>query len=407
VPPELVVASESPVAMSARDATRAEQVSDQLAAIMAVSRAVSEGRALTETLGTIAHTAATLASASASAIVLRRRESPTTLAVAGSFGLSEQYADELNRIQPIEVGSGPSGLAAQERRPVAVDDVLADPLFSPWRRLAVREHYRALVSVPLQLGNGRRVIGVLNTYRDAAGPWSDEEIGLLETLADHAAIAIQTAHLLDESRRQVRGLSLVVRSLRTQSHEHSNLVHALYGLLTLDETEEALELISNTDTRYQTTQAVVASGIDNVVIAGFLAAEVVIAGNSGIELEIDERSGLQSLPASLSELDAVTLFGNLIQNATEAVAEVEPQRRRVSILLMEADGVLEIRVRDQGPGVPAADVERVLRSGYSTKGDHVGIGLSLVRGIVSRAGGSLEIEAQDGPGATFTIRIPY
>ena len=388
-------------------ARRTQSVEDPLAAIMAVSRAVSESNALDDTLATVSRTAASLAGAEAAAIILRRHESATGLAVVGSFGLTEQYATELNRIRPIEMGSGPSGLAAETRQPVTVTDVLADPIFGPWRNLAVKEHYRALVCVPLQLGSGRRVIGVLNAYRQYPSKWSEEEVDLLLTLADHAAIAIQTAQLLDESRRQVRGLSLVVRSLRAQGHEHSNLVHAIYGLLSIGEVPDALELISSADARYQKAYATVVRSIENPVVSGFLVAETVIAGNGGIELGVRRGSRLRTLPPGLTDLDAITILGNLVHNASEAVSGMPRHRRRISVRVSDRSDELLFQVRDWGPGIPPEDVPRIFTSGYSTKDQHVGIGLALVHSIVNRARGKIEVEQPRGSGVAITVRIPF
>lgn len=381
-------------------------VHDRLTAIMAVSRAVAEGRALEATLTTVAETGASLVCAQAAAIVLRRSESTTGLAVAGSWGLCPEYASELNHVRPIEVGSGPSGLAAATGWPVTISDVFSDPLFGPWRTLAARERYRAMVSVPLRLGSSDRVIGVLNAYRGTPGDWPAEHVDLLLTLADHAAIAIQTAQLLEESRRQVRGLSLVVRSLRTQGHEHANLIHAVSGLLAIGEAKEAQDLIAAADERYRMAQGRISAGIENAVISGFLLAETAIAGNGGVELEVDPDSSLATLPGAVGELDAITILGNLIHNAIEALVDVPLSRRRVAVLLSGGPRELVIRVRDWGSGISPGEAGRVFGSGYSTKNGHVGVGLSLVRGIVHRAGGEVAIEAGVSPGTAFVVRIP-
>jgi signal transduction histidine kinase len=377
-----------------------------LAAIMAVSRAVAEAAAVEDTLETIARTAASLTGGHAAAIVLRRSDSSSGLALAGSWGLSPEYASELNRIRPIEIGSGPAGVAAATRGPVVVDDVLADRDFRPWRALAEQENYRAVLSVPLELGSNRRVIGALVAYRDSPGPWSNERIDLLATLADHAAIAIQTAHLLDDSRCSVRGLSLLVRSLRSQSHEHANLLHALSGLLALDEVDEARRLITAVDERYRTVRDRVSEAIENPVVSGFLLAESAIAGNSGIELLVEPESGITDLPETLGELDAVTILGNLIHNATEAVYDLPRERRRVSVLIAGDAAGLAIRVRDWGPGIAREARERVFHAGYTTKQEHVGVGLALVRSIVARAGGEIGLEPDISPGTSFLVRIP-
>jgi signal transduction histidine kinase len=378
---------------------------DQLTAIMAVSRAVAEGQELGDTLSMIAETAAGAARAQAAAIVLRRRESATGLVVAGSYGLSPSYADELNERRPIEVGAGPSGLAAATRRPVLVTDVMTDPLFEPWRKLAVREHFRAVASIPLMLGEGRRVIGVLNVYRKSTRAWAPEQVEVLVALADHAAIAIQTARLLDDTRRQVSGLSLVVRSLRTQSHEHANLVHAVYGLLAIGEVDEARRLIATADDRYRLAHEGVEGLVDNAVISGFLLAETAIAGNADIRLEVDPATSVGALPANVSELDAVTILGNLIQNAVDAVSAMPLERRRIVVLLDDADGGLRIRVRDFGAGIQPGAEDELFTAGYSTKSEHTGFGLSLVRSIVHHAGGTVAVE-HEHPGVAFDVRIP-
>lgn len=378
---------------------------DQLAAIMATSRAVAEGQELQGTLERISQTAAGLVGAQAAAVILRPDESQNGLSVAGHWGLSGHYAEKLNALRPLEVGTGPSGVAAATGEPVCVTDVMADPIAIPWRELAVREHYRALVSVPMRLAAGR-VIGVLNAYRAEAAPWTTEEVALLSSLADHAAIAIRTAELLDESRRQVQGLSLMVRSLRAQTHEHSNRLHTIYGLLTLGEVEQARRLIGTVEDRYHSTYARVSAGVTNAAIAGFLVAECMVAGQSGIELRVDRRSRLDVLPPQLGELDAITLLGNLVHNAVDAVSAQPQARRRVAVTLRQPGGETVFSVRDWGPGLAPEDAARAFERGFTTKPDHAGIGLSLVRSIAQRAGGRVELGHPRGGGLAITVTVP-
>jgi signal transduction histidine kinase len=375
--------------------------SEELAAIMAISAAVAESDELDETLGQIARAAAQLVSAQAAAIILRESVSATGLAVAGSYGMSAAYADYLNRRRPIEVGKGPSGLAVEHDAPVAISDVLEDPIFAPWRDLAIREHYRALVSVPLRWGS---VIGVLNAYRAEPGEWKQREVDVLSLLAAHAAIAIRTAHLLDDSRRQINGLSLMVRSLRAQTHEHSNRLHAIYGLLTLGETVEARRLIASVEEGYHSVYGNVTGRIENATLAGFLVAEAAIARESDIELVLDRRSRLLDLPPQLSDLDAITVVGNLVHNAVEAVSTMPRRRRRVSVrILQQPGGRTSFRVRDWGPGVSEGEVERMFRRDRSTKPGHSGIGLALVSSVARRCRGSIDVEHPRGGGLSVTV----
>jgi signal transduction histidine kinase len=373
---------------------------EEVAAIMAISAAVAEDRELDETLGQIARAAAHLVSAQAAAIILREGVSEPGLSVAGSYGLSEAYTDYLNRLRPLEVGKGPSGLAVQRGEPVAIADVLEDPIIEPWRDLAIREHYRALVSVPLRRGS---IIGVLNAYRATPGAWTPREVDVLALLAAHAAIAIRTAHLLDSSRRQINGLSLMVRSLRAQTHEHSNRLHAIYGLLTLGENVEARRLIASVEEGYHSVYGNVTGRIENATLAGFLVAEAAIARQSDIELVLERRSRLHELPPQLNDLDAVTVLGNLLHNAVEAVSMMPRSRRRVSVRILQLPQATVFRVRDWGPGIPEQEVGRMFQRNLTTKEGHSGIGLSLVAAVARRCRGEVEVEHPRGGGVAISV----
>ena len=63
-----------------------------------------------------------------------------------------------------------------------------------------------------------------------------------------------------------------------------------------------------------------------------------------------------------------------------------------------------IAVTDDGPGVPADDVERVFEPGHTTSADGAGLGLSLARRMVRAVGG--DVIARPGPGGRFEIRVP-
>ena len=402
--PEVAVESAT-LRRSIMPVQRSASAEEQLEAIMAVSRAVAEGGALSDTLDQIAQAAAGMLRAKAAAIILRASEWDPGLAVAGSNGLTPRYADYLNRERPLEVGKGPSGTAVQTGLPFAVADMLREPLARPWRANAEREGFRGLISVPLKLHDGR-VIGVLNAYRAQPGPWAQGDIDLLQALGDHAAIAIRTAALLDDSRRQVDGLSLLVRSLRAQGHEHSNRLHAIYGLLTLGEVGQARRLIGAVEDSYYTAYSHVTARIDNPVIAGFLIAEATIARHSGIQVAVDRRSRFGDLPSMITELDAITLLGNLLHNAVEAVATMPASRRRIAVRLSQKGGLSTISVRDWGTGIEEEAIERIFESYYTTKEGHSGIGLSLVRSVVNRANGRITIERPAGGGAKITVEVP-
>jgi len=377
----------------------------QLAAIMAVSRAVAEGGELDETLDHIAEASAYLAGANAAAVFLRTSESGDGLALRGQHGLRPEFRERLATGLPPRVGEGVTGIAVATGEILASEDVRRDERLDPWRDVLAHETFRSFIALPLILHDGR-VIGALLVYRDETGIWDEQEQVFLAALADHAAIATRTANLLDETRRQVEGLSLLVRSLRAQGHEHSNRLHTIYGLLTLGEVEQARRMIGAVEEQYHSSYAHVTARIENPVLAGFLVAEAGIARLSGIELRVDRRSRLTTLPGGLSDLDAVTLVGNLLHNAVDAVSEMPAGRRKVTLRILERPRSLSIVVRDRGPGVDPAFERRMFEAHTSTKEGHSGIGLALVRGIVLRANGTIAVARPASGGLEVTVEVP-
>ena len=81
-------------------------------------------------------------------------------------------------------------------------------------------------------------------------------------------------------------------------------------------------------------------------------------------------------------------------------------------MVERADGVVEIAVTDQGPGIPDAERDRVferffrLDTARSRDTGGTGLGLSIVKHIVQNHGGDVRVWSQPGRGSTFTIRLP-
>ncbi len=373
------------------------ELAPELAAMLAVSRLVAAGGPLTALLDRVAAEAAGVVGARAASILLL--DGPHEFRLAGAYGLSPGYAARLDRAPALAPGLGPSGLAVQRRRPFAISDTEHEAEFAPWRPVARGEGYRAMVSVPLPAG--AEIIGSLNVYRPHPGPWPQGELELLRFFGEHAASAIRTAQTIERQTRQVDALARLVRGLREQTHEHANHLHAVRGLLALGAPDEALRFVEDLETAHHVAYGSISSAIGQQVIAGLLLAERTVAQQRGIALDIDDASRLERLPDRLTDADAVTIIGNLLENAFNAVAGLAAERRRVRLRIVEDAAALTIRVADRGEGVSDGSLEH----GVSTKDGHAGVGLTLVRDAVAVAGGTLSVESTPR-GSTFTVSIP-
>jgi two-component system CitB family sensor kinase len=104
----------------------------------------------------------------------------------------------------------------------------------------------------------------------------------------------------------------------------------------------------------------------------------------------------------------VTVVGNLVDNALDAVAGKPHARVEVEARAEGRTAIL--RVRDTGPGIPSEHRELIFTAGWSTKKPPAhrerGIGLSLVRRLAERQGGSATVDEAYGGGAEFTVVLP-
>ena len=88
------------------------------------------------------------------------------------------------------------------------------------------------------------------------------------------------------------------------------------------------------------------------------------------------------------------------------------QSKRVKVQFTLLEQALEVRVQDEGPGIPAEHFGRIFsrfftyRPGESNSNDHTGLGLALVRAIVESYGGSVQARARKDGGSEFIVTLP-
>ncbi len=204
--------------------------------------------------------------------------------------------------------------------------------------------------------------------------------------------------------RRMNAVSGLTDALRAQEHEFVNRLHVIAGLLDLGELEEARSYLSVLSQDQLAPAENLRARVAPPVVAALLVAKQAVCTERGVELSVTSDSYLDA-PEALA-LTLMTILGNLIDNAVDSVAGQNAPRTVTVEIRSDADIV--VLVTDNGPGVAAADVPRIFTDGYSTKPPRGqmrrGIGLALVRRLVHRAGGTIEVTP--GPGGRFQVRLP-
>ncbi|MER6460953.1 ATP-binding protein [Streptomyces sp. NPDC001288] len=222
--------------------------------------------------------------------------------------------------------------------------------------------------------------------------------GAVATLRDRTELE-QLGRELDST----RGL---IDALRAQDHEHANRMHTLLGLLELEMFDDAVDFVGEVVGDHRVTAEQVTEKIQDPLLAALLVGKATVAAERGVALWVSDRTRLPDRLVDPRGL--VTVVGNLVDNALDAVAGTP--HARVEVELRAEGRAVVLTVRDTGPGIPAEQRELVFTEGWSTKKPPAhgkrGIGLSLVRRLAERQGGSAVVGEADGGGAQFTVALP-
>ena len=213
----------------------------------------------------------------------------------------------------------------------------------------------------------------------------------------------------DELARLTRELSHMQEYselLRAQTHEYSNKLHTIAGLIQLGAHQEALDLVTREVSGYQELVKNLAEAVADPVVAAVILGKYNRARELKVELQFDPQNSFTDLPAGLDPEPLVTILGNLLDNAFDAVRGRGGQAL-VRLYLTDLGPDLVIEIEDSGPGVAADIADSLFESGVTTKsGDGHGTGLALVRRAVARLHGQITFGEGELGGALFTVIIP-
>jgi PAS domain S-box-containing protein len=129
------------------------------------------------------------------------------------------------------------------------------------------------------------------------------------------------------------------------------------------------------------------------------------AVKNGVAVQTSFASGLPSVAGDRVQLQQVMM--NLILNAIEAMSATEEEGRQLRISTEGTDaGEVLVTVRDSGPGLNPAHIERVFEAFYTTKNEGMGMGLAICRSIIEAHNGHLWAGANETGGAAFRFTLP-
>ncbi len=302
------------------------------------------------------------------------------------------------------------------------------------------------VDVLLPLTSGQLVLGWLGL---ADEPWSDgfsqEELGRLRRTADRLAVVLENIHGFEHLQEQHRlaGLGTMAAGL---AHEIRNPLAGIKGAaqylalrrdagpqppgsvhdaeqdefvgIIIDEVDR-LDLIVSRFLQFARPLQVSPEPVDvNEVVQG--TAEILRRQGlpAGVELHTDLA---EALPAARGDATLLAqVVSNLALNALQAAAEPDPAQQpdgpapRVELRTRAGHtfghglgpSSVDIVVRDNGPGLPDDDRDKLFLPFYTRREGGTGLGLAITRRIVHAHGGEIHAGDTPGGGACFTVHLP-
>lgn len=160
----------------------------QLEGISVVSRMITSNLYLEEILKLIVTVTAEIMNSKICSLMLID-EKTNELVLKATQSMSDAY----NKKPSLKIGDGIAGKVAEKNKPMAVYDITKEPEYKS-KNIAIKEGLRSLLSVPLAVKG--RVIGVLNNYTSHPHKFTQDEINILTTVANQAAIVIENAELI-------------------------------------------------------------------------------------------------------------------------------------------------------------------------------------------------------------------
>lgn len=253
-----------------------------------------------------------------------------------------------------------------------------------------------LVGVGILLGLHMDVIGQSEAVLDLS-----VALVLLSSLLSIAGLLSVTRYQNHSYAESMENLEELNTKLREQRHDYLNQLQVVYGLLELEEYEEARNYLQPVFKDLMKVSRALRTS--QPAVNALLQAKMEEAERQGIDFYLEVGTQLANLETEPWEL--CKILANLIDNAVTAVAGQEGERR-VMLRIGEIGSEYCFLVQNNGPQIPKEQQKLIFSRGYTTKkGEGHGMGLAIVSAALKEAGGRIEVESSEEE-TTFAVTLP-
>lgn len=208
---------------------------------------------------------------------------------------------------------------------------------------------------------------------------------------------------LEKVTKELSTITQYADGLRAQSHEFSNKMHTISGLLALNHIDEAKAFIKEDYQTYATQHDIMTTTINEPSIQALLIAKYNQANEKGVSFILDEDSHLERVHSVKYRDVLLKVLGNLIDNALDNIENDSI----IHLLITDIGKDIIIEIDDNGLGISDEARNQIFDDGFSTKEEpgH-GTGLYIIKQAVKLLDGNIFLETSELGGACFVVIIP-
>jgi signal transduction histidine kinase len=415
-----------------------EQLNTRLASLNAISKIISSSLNLDEMLSRTIDKILDAPEPDSVGIYLLN-DGGKRLNLAAHKGLSANFTNN-PFMKSRKPANGLLGQTLLDGEPKVVENTLKS--IGPDVDLLIKEGFQSTVYIPLRTKGAS--IGVMCVSGLNPNMFSSEFVEFLTVIGNHIGVAVDNANMhknikeayqdLKEVQEQIlwtEKLASLGKLAATIAHEINNPLAGVLNYIRLiikqlsrdhfshEKLEDILQYLKIMESETARCGEIVKD------LLAFARRTKITMESNGIEDIINKTLNLISHELDMKELQLIKNIApnlpkvkcdfkqiqqvllNLMYNASEAM----PNGGTLTVTAnrdKEAKAFLEVAISDTGCGISEKDMENIFEPFFTTKeeGKGVGLGLSVVYGIIAKHHGTIAVESEPGKGSTFTIRLP-
>lgn len=335
-----------------------------------------------------------------------------------------EKGDQVKEIR-LKVGEGIAGACAADRKTIVANDVSQDSRhYKKADKVSTFVTRNVLATPMVRKDKLIGILEVLNKLDDQ--PFIDSDVKVLEFFADHAAIAVENALLVEANVRAER-LAALGQAVASISHYVKNILAGIRGSASLIEhglkndnfdlvrdawpilgrsNDKISNLVQDMLTYSKEREPELQKAHMNELVKDVCQMMETTATEKGVVVEARLAEDMPWSMFDKSRLHDAIL--NIVSNGIQAIGDGTAGRVVIKTNYNAVDSKIAVAIQDNGPGIPDEVKAKIFEPFFSTKGSKgTGLGLAVSQKVVREHGGDIVLSSEVGNGASFLIWLPY